>query len=404
MKKSFYHLSNPYFDEQYRLYGRPQWARRFGRAEWSRNVVHMGIGRLGGWPPGHPKARLPRVDLTIILPSANVGDFVWTWYHDLIVTDSTLSLFEEEGFTGFKVHPVTVEKVKGLSRKRRAEVVIPTLWELEVIGEGGDAAPESGIYIMDYAGEAGAPRYSSYRNGIIVDEDNWDGSDFFTVNGYSGMLLVTERVKQLIMAHGLTNCALIPSHELEWKGGIRPEESDAERRARAGRDLSSLLAELEDPDELSSETIFDVLYKNDPVAIEPLIKLFGHPGMVLADCAATAVACIGGTRQKSEQVRTDTFSRLRGLLNDENPIVRGTSAQAIGEIGGEAAGKELTMLLRDPDASVRKTALFQIGQLGYTPAMEAVRVLTKDVDRSVRNRARKLLKELTAIAQCEDKV
>ena len=103
-------------------------------------------------------------------------------------------------------------------------------------------------------------------------------------------------------------------------------------------------------------------------------------------------------------MRTDTFSRLRGLLNDENPIVRGTSAQAIGEIGGEEAGKELTTLLLHPDASVRKTALFQIGQLGYTPAMEAVRVLTKDVDRSVRNRARKLLKELTAIAQCEDKV
>ncbi len=206
------------------------------------------------------------------------------------------------------------------------------------------------------------------------------------------------------MAHGLTNGALIPSHELEWKGGIRPEESDAARRVRAGRDLSSLLAEIEDPHKLTYETIIDVLYKNDPVAIEPLIKLFADPDSMLTGLVATAIACIGGTRQKSEQVTAETFARLRGLLNDKNPIVRGTSAQAIGEIGGEEAGKELTTLLSDPDASVRETALFQIGQLGYTPAMEAIRVLTRDVDRSVRKEARTLLKELTAIAQCEDKV
>ncbi len=405
MKKSFYSLGSPYCDEQYPLYGRPEWARRFGSAEWSDKVIHMEIGRISGpWPPGHPKAGLKQVDLTIILPSPRVGDFVWTWLSDFIVTDSTLSLFEEAGFTGFEVRPVTVEKVKGLSLKRRAEVVIPTLWELEIVGEGGDAAPESGIHLIPGVGKPGAKIYSSFRNGLVVDEANWDGSDFCTVNGYSKHILVTERVRELIMAHGLTNCTLVPSHELEWQGGTRPEDFWAADRAEAQRDLSSLLSDLENPDTLKLKTIYAVGDKKDPRAIGPLIKLFAHKGGSVADSAASAVACIGGPDQKSEQVRTDTFSRLRSLLFDENPQVRSVSASAIGRMGGEEAGKEMKKLLLHPDAWLRQTALFQIGQLSYTPAMEAVRVLTKDVDRSVRNRARKLLKELTAIAQCKDNV
>jgi hypothetical protein len=398
MKNCFYRLSAPYPEEQYRVYGLPEWAKRFGRAEWSENVVHMDIGRFGGsLPRGHPKAGLDQIDLTIILPSPDVGDFVWTWYSDCIVTAETLARFEEAGFTGFEVRPVIVEKVKSLGRKRRAEVVIPSLWELMVTGKGGDAAPESGIHIIEGVGEPGAVIYSSFRNGIVVDEANWDGSDFFTVNGYPKYLLVTERVRELITAHGLTNCTLVPSRELEWKGGVRKEEFFAEGRALAEKDLSSLLADLENPGSLRVRTIHAVADKRDPRAIKPLIKLFSHPDGLLADSAASALASIGGPKQTSEQVRAEIFSRLRSLLSDENPKIRRLSAKALGRMEGEQAGEEMIKLLQDPDASVRNTAVFQIGQLCYTPALEEVRRLTKDADPIVRKAARRISKELAAI-------
>ena len=66
--------------------------------------------------------------------------------------------------------------------------------------------------------------YSSFRNGIIVDEKEWDGSDFFVINGYPKFILVTERVKRFVIEHHLTNCELVPSEKLEWGTTIRPED------------------------------------------------------------------------------------------------------------------------------------------------------------------------------------
>jgi hypothetical protein len=389
MNKVFYHLRDPSSSgEHRRYYGKPEWARRYGRAEWSDKVLHMGDGRFNLLPR--------RVDLTIILPSPSVGDFVWTWYSDCIVTDSTLSLFREDGFTGFEARPVTVERVKGLARKRRAEVQIPPLWELAVIGIGGAAAAESGIHVIDHR-EDGSPVYSSFRNGIIVDEANWDGSDFLTINEYPGYLSVTERVKELIISHNLTNCTLIPSHELEWGSDSHPEDDLAESRALVQQDVSSLIADLANPDkDLSHVSIIYALgEKREPKALDHLFKTFTHPDGVLQGSAAGAVANMYKHKETPEQLRTVILPRLRSMLNDENPDVRKNSAEAIAKIGGEGAGEEMIRLLEDPDAWVRNTAVFQIGRLAYKPAIEAVRRATKDPDRVVRNRAREVLRELT---------
>jgi hypothetical protein len=57
-----------------------------------------------------------------------------------------------------------------------------------------------------------------------VDKDQWDGSDFFTVNGYPRFILVSERVRDLVTQNGLTNCMLIPSDRLRWQSLTRPED------------------------------------------------------------------------------------------------------------------------------------------------------------------------------------
>jgi hypothetical protein len=65
--------------------------------------------------------------------------------------------------------------------------------------------------------------YSAYENGIIVDSNNWDGSDIFTVTGYNRYILITERLKKIIEDNKLTGAQIIPVRELIWpKGVIKP--------------------------------------------------------------------------------------------------------------------------------------------------------------------------------------
>jgi len=94
-----------------------------------------------------------------------------------------------------------------------------------VLGKGGDADPESGIEFLFRCPGCGYTRFSSYKDGIIVDERQWDGSDLFTINGYPMYFLVTEKVRDLVVAEGLTNVSFVPAKDLVWsRGVVRPEE------------------------------------------------------------------------------------------------------------------------------------------------------------------------------------
>jgi len=203
------------------VYGRPGWETQFGRAEWTHIVDMEQV--ICPVRPGHRRPGKRVGELVIVLPSPKTGDFAWTWYSDCLITDRVLNLFRQAGLTGFQDLPVKVEKVK---KQRGSDgVLAPVLWELSVTGKGGDACPESGIRVIETCEACNLIRYSSYRNGIIVDKEQWDGSDFFTVNGYPRFILVTERVRDLVTRNGLTNCMLIPSRKLRWQSLTRPEDS-----------------------------------------------------------------------------------------------------------------------------------------------------------------------------------
>lgn len=230
----FYALQSPTARDE-PVYGLKAWLNRYPVVEWANSMDLPGI--ICPVNSGHQRAGNRVMDLTVILPSPRIGDFIWTWYSEWLMTDRVLHLFQNAGFTGFEPRPVKVEKVKRV--KKGTEVSIPPLWELKVTGKGGDTDPASGIRILETCDACSLIKYSSFRNGLIVDENNWDGSDFFTVNGYPKFILVTERVKELIIREKLVNCALIPSHELRWDSGTRPEETFAKSKA-----LDALLADL----------------------------------------------------------------------------------------------------------------------------------------------------------------
>lgn len=392
MNKRFYHLRSPVPNKPDQIYGRPAWERTFGRAEWSEKSAGFMTGRL------YPPHGYPRKDLTIVLPTSKIGDFVWTWYSECIVPDKTLALFKEANFTGYETRPVIIEKVKSLKKKHREEAPIPQLWELLIRGKGGDAAPESGIAPYQYEDSSGVVHsgYTSFRNGIIVDEANWNGSDFFTVNGYPKFLLVTERVKEFIMDRQLTNCVLIPSDKLRWGSDVTPEESLAEDLELASRSFEELLAKLEDP-ESARRAMYGLGCKGDPRAIDPLIERFDHPDVLIWSSAANGVAAIATHKLSSEQTREEIFSRLCTLLGHNDPRIRKTAAMALSNIGSEQAAQEVMRLLDDSDDGVRSTGVFVMGFLRYRPALEAVRSLTRDRSKNVREHARRVV----AALECE---
>ena len=151
----------------------------------------------------HQRAGKRLTDLSVWLANGSVQDFVWTWYSECLIQDHVLKFLHAESLTGFEVKPV-----KAKFKRWRPEEP-PTLWELVVTGWAGVAPPASGIKLVTHCNACGHSSYSSFTNPeALVDESQWDGSDFFMVWPLPGFIFISERAGQLIRDRGLTGCVL----------------------------------------------------------------------------------------------------------------------------------------------------------------------------------------------------
>lgn len=152
-------------------------------------------------------------ELKIDIKTKKVGDFMSTFLSEWIISNKAYNIFLKNSIKGYEVKPIKIS----------SNELSNTFWEFRVTGSGGDANPDSGIYLKMECQYCGLKKYSAYENGIIIDETRWDGSDIFTITGYERIILVTEKVKSVIEKNGLKGVKFIPSHELEWpKGVIKP--------------------------------------------------------------------------------------------------------------------------------------------------------------------------------------
>ncbi|GIW98368.1 MAG: hypothetical protein KatS3mg111_1701 [Pirellulaceae bacterium] len=166
--------------------------------------------------PGHQRAGRRITPLRIDILSNRITDFSSTLLSDVVITDIALQKLREAGLTGFRVEPVVIDSIaKRVDRSR-----IPKLWEFVVVGDGGFAHPDSGITLKRTCDACGLRRYSAFEHGIIVDEDAYDGSDFFTVREYPKHILVNERAKTVIESSGLTGVDFIDASQLKWPDGV----------------------------------------------------------------------------------------------------------------------------------------------------------------------------------------
>jgi hypothetical protein len=195
---------------------------RFGNAEWERGAVELDTIHCP-LDDGHQRAGKRLSNLTVVLPSARIGDVVWTWYSECLITDRVAGLFKEEGFSGYELEPVTVSRVR---RKVKVAEDLPRLWELTVLGWGGVAPPESGIKLVESCDGCGDLVYSGYTDPTkLIDPARWDGSDFFMVWPLPRFIFVTQRVRDFVKRMKLKGVKMVTLAELPPKtimGGLGP--------------------------------------------------------------------------------------------------------------------------------------------------------------------------------------
>ena len=215
-KNTFYILRSPDTDITNYVYGDPVWESEFKYAKWTKKTTTKKINcKLH---PGHKRSGGRTGKLSIEVQSDKIGDFIWTWHSECLVTEKVLALLKRNEITGYSVVPASIEYVQN------GQTAPPEVWELVVSGKAGEAHPDSGINKIYHCPECNLVVYSSFRNGIIVDEKKWDRSDFSTVEGYPKYILITERVKKIIIKNKLTNCQILKSADLDWGPVVRPED------------------------------------------------------------------------------------------------------------------------------------------------------------------------------------
>lgn len=181
--------------------------------------------------PGHKRGGRRLNDLTVILPGSRVEDFVWTWQSECLVQTHVLELLRSNGLTGFEVRPVA-------ARFRISSDPPPILWELILTGWAGQAKRESGIQINQVKScpECGYLKYTGLiAPEYLIDEGNWDGSDFFMVWPMPRYLFVTERVVEVVHKNYLKGIEVVAVPELKPTDEFSPGRLSyfmPERRAR----------------------------------------------------------------------------------------------------------------------------------------------------------------------------
>jgi hypothetical protein len=170
--------------------------------------------------PEHQRSAPRQADLEVELTSARLGDFTWA-IGAVCVTERVLALLGDASVSGFEPRPVTVEALG--RRSAGAATELGRLWELRVTGCAGRAHEASGIREIDRCDACRMVDYSSWRSGIFVDERRWDGTDICRIEEWPP-ILVTEKVRDLIVRERLTNCALFNAAQYDWHLGWRPED------------------------------------------------------------------------------------------------------------------------------------------------------------------------------------
>jgi len=185
-------------------------------ADWDEGVELEGIKCPVS--PGHQRAGRRIGPLRITLRRGFVPDLIWTWGSDLLITDFVRGLLEDHRLTGFSALPAEAR-----FDEPDAGAPAPKLWEFQTTGWAGVARAESGVRLVERTPCCDHLRYSGCTEPtLLIDESQWDGSDFFMVWPLPRYHFLSHRAALLILEHELTGGRLLHLDEVNPIDGFTP--------------------------------------------------------------------------------------------------------------------------------------------------------------------------------------
>lgn len=138
------------------------------------------------------------------ISAAKVNDVMWP-FHEVVVTRRLFDLMTEAGLTGFRA---VVPRLTWGKRLRDRGLELPELVVLEIHGRAWRSLTTT-VVACQHCGRLREP-----SSGGGIDPARWDGTDVFYMDSTYVAIGVTDKVRELLTRHRITNFRLIPVEEM----------------------------------------------------------------------------------------------------------------------------------------------------------------------------------------------
>jgi hypothetical protein len=162
---------------------------------------------------------LPPYRVELELHGEELGDFIKNSPYDLLISERFAEAFRAEGLTGLEgFHPVEVRRVRCMRKRPRKPLSVPRYSVVSTCF--GRAAVD---LVLNRVRCRKTPTCQECRStgidaihGFALEPGTWGGEDIFRPRGLLGDLVVSERFKDFVERHGLTNMVLTPTEQYVW--------------------------------------------------------------------------------------------------------------------------------------------------------------------------------------------
>jgi hypothetical protein len=159
---------------------------------------------------------LPPYRVKLELHGDELGDFIDGVGYELLVSERFVEAFRAEGLIGLDgFHPVEVVRVRRMTKRSRKPLTVPryfVVWPCF-----GRAAVD---LVLNRVRVSEPPTCTECRatgidatHGFVLEPGTWAGEDIFRPRGMQGRVVVSERFKDFVERHGLTNMRLTPTED-----------------------------------------------------------------------------------------------------------------------------------------------------------------------------------------------
>lgn len=132
------------------------------------------------------------------------GDLLGTECLQYIISEHLLNVLKENDIKSYALYPVIMTGGKG---------DLPNYYGLDITGKGGSLNPVK-CGIVNFRPDD--PKKIRHIKQLVIEEDQWDGSDLFCFDEYPFGACVTERLMKILKKNHVTNCDFTPFEEFTY--------------------------------------------------------------------------------------------------------------------------------------------------------------------------------------------